>query len=72
MKKSITSILIAVVLLVNSILMMTPTVFAENSTKATSNETESGVKAVMLVPLYSAAITQNGDLYCWGKILVDR
>ena len=67
MKKRMISVLVVMALLFNVPLTIPTAPFGKGKTKAAvSTETEGMVKEVSLEGEHSAAITENGDLYCWG------
>ena len=67
MKRRMISVLIAMALLFNAPLTMPIASFEGKKAKA-AVDTGTGykVKEVSLGYYHSAAITENGDLYCWG------
>lgn len=66
MKKRIISLIIVLVLLLSGNSNMT-IVFAESDTNTTVVNTASKVVSISLRNERGAAVTKNGDLYCWGS-----
>ena len=48
------------------------TAFAENGVKAANAEADNFVASVSLGDYHNAAVTTNGDLYCWGIIGMEK
>ncbi len=66
MKRRIISIILVIALAVNSNIALAATAFAESSEETAETENTIKVASVSLGCYYSAAVTSNGDLYCWG------
>ena len=67
MKRRMISVLVAMALLFDVPLSMPIASFGEGKAKAAvSTEMGNRVKEVSLGFYHSAAVTENGDLYCWG------
>jgi len=66
MKKRIVSLIIIMALFFNSILGMSEMTYAESEVKSAEGYIKKSVKSVSSNGSTTAAITIDGDLYCWG------
>ena len=67
MKKRMMPIMMAVVLILFSNLTIVATAFAQNEIITMDATIENRLISVSLGDSRSTAITENGDLYCWGQ-----